>query len=71
MFRLLFNDIISIVEEKYIQPSGLDFMATVHIVLAGFYRKQADPSNNGKWIGHDKKALVELPYHLVSSYIYS
>lgn len=67
MFQLLFNDIIAIVESRYIRPGGLDYSAKVHACLAGYYQKQADPYNNMEWKGSDRKALAELPYHMSAS----
>lgn len=68
MFQLLFNDIIAIVESRYIRPGGLDYSAKVHACLAGYYQKQADPYNNMEWKGSDRKALAELPYHMVGRF---
>ena len=68
--RLLFTDIIKIVEKHYIRPAGFEYVSKVHIALAGYYRKQADPHNDLQWSGSDRKALIELPYHMVYIYIY-
>ena len=69
VLKLVYNEVMKVVQKRYINAMGMDYMSQVHIVLAGFYKKQADPGNTLDWSSSDQKALTELPYHLTASAI--
>lgn len=66
---MVHKDITDIIERLYIKPSGLEFASIIHVVLASYLRKQADPNNDLKWQGGDVNAMAELPYHMVNLFL--
>lgn len=67
VMKLIHKNIRQLVEKRYIVPGGKIHVSKTHIVLAGLYKKQSDPTGDLKYVGSYRKAFVELPYHLSAS----
>ena len=63
--ELISVNVRSIIEKYYIRQLSVENRTKIHLLLAGYYRKQADPTNKLIWNGNDRHALRELIHHMV------
>lgn len=64
---LAHKDIERAVKLRYTRGAASKKEGQLHLLLATFFRTEADPHGNGTFKGNSARAFVELPYHLVEA----
>ena len=65
LLTLAHKDIEKAVKLRYTRGAASKRESQLHLLLATFFRAEADPKGDGTFTGTSSRAFTELPYHLM------